>query len=736
MAVQLRAICLMAAALAAGVLPIGAGSRVLGQTCPAISVPQPLNTNASSDTGHDTFAQVTTDGTGAWVGVWSSTDDLNGTIGSDPDIVMTRTGNVWGAWTPPEYLTILAQGDSVGDFNPQVTTDGMGTWLAVWEYLDQPDSRSNVDLDVLMARSTNAGLIWTPPLQLNTNAGTDAGNDRNPQIATDAMGHWVAVWSSNENIGGTLDFDTDILVSVSIDAGMHWTDPAALNASASADERRDEFPQIATDELGHWVAVWQTMDISADADPAMEWDLFVARSEDNGLSWFGQRFLNTIGPTDQGDDEQPQITTDGQGTWIAVWHSTENLQNIGLDADIFYSVSNNNGTDWTPPKWLNTTARNDGTRWDVNPQLATDGQKHWVAVWEVESPEGGPAPDMDVQFARSQDAGETPTPTWTVPVFVNLNAASDSGNDSHPQITTDGAGTWVVAWDADDLAGNPADPDKDILFSRFVLTPYDCNENGIPDECDIAAGTSDDCNGNGLPDECEIDAAALVDCSVTPPPCRAGPFFCLADCLDDLNGNGIADCCEEATCVPCPPGEVVWIDPPHGVVDARQPHELADAGAQLGIQTLELAAPPNARDHCWTFCDTTDGEANTVATVVEEEAGSYTITLERPITPGELITLTYTDFVGEASTGTFASLPADVNADRVADADDLTAMIDACLDRVYSPPFPPPNDRFNCDLDHSGTITALDLARLVDLLTGAGQLDPWMDETVPDSCAK
>ncbi len=31
----------------------------------------------------------------------------------------------------------------------------------------------------------------------------------------------------------------------------------------------------------------------------------------------------------------------------------------------------------------------------------------------------------------------------------------------------------------------------------------DCNGNGIPDECDVALGTSPDSNGNGVPDECD-----------------------------------------------------------------------------------------------------------------------------------------------------------------------------------------------------------------------------------------
>ena len=39
----------------------------------------------------------------------------------------------------------------------------------------------------------------------------------------------------------------------------------------------------------------------------------------------------------------------------------------------------------------------------------------------------------------------------------------------------------------------------------------DCNENGIPDDEDIAAGTSEDCNDNGIPDEWDIAGYQRVD---------------------------------------------------------------------------------------------------------------------------------------------------------------------------------------------------------------------------------
>lgn len=36
------------------------------------------------------------------------------------------------------------------------------------------------------------------------------------------------------------------------------------------------------------------------------------------------------------------------------------------------------------------------------------------------------------------------------------------------------------------------------------LSTNDCNANARPDECDLAAGTSEDCNTNGTPDECDF----------------------------------------------------------------------------------------------------------------------------------------------------------------------------------------------------------------------------------------
>ncbi len=90
--------------------------------------------------------------------------------------------------------------------------------------------------------------------------------------------------------------------------------------------------------------------------------------------------------------------------------------------------------------------------------------------------------------------------------------------------------------------------DSDNVFKlRFVGSP-DCNNNGVPDECELV---DNDCNENSIPDDCE---AAVGDCDDNgmPDECDipidstapGGPFFCVDDCDPDCNNNGTPDACD------------------------------------------------------------------------------------------------------------------------------------------------------------------------------------------------
>jgi hypothetical protein len=156
----------------------------------------------------------------------------------------------------------------------------------------------------------------SPPAHLNGNATSDSGSDAAPCLATDGAGNWAAVWTSAEDISGS-GADFDIFLARSADNGVSWTLPALLNTNGTKDSNADFAPHIATDGAGNWVAVWQSSEDLSGA--GTDRDIFVARSSDNGAAWFAPAVLNSNAATDSGDDVAPRIATDGAGNWVAVW---------------------------------------------------------------------------------------------------------------------------------------------------------------------------------------------------------------------------------------------------------------------------------------------------------------------------------------------------------------------------------------------------------------------------------
>ncbi len=476
----------------------------------SFGAPAVLNTNATSDSGDDGYAQVTTDGAGNWVAVWHSLDSLEGTIGTDRDILISRSVDGGATWTAPAALNTNAASDTGSDSVPQVTTDGAGNWVAVWA----GQHSAPYDFDILVSRSNNSGVTWTDPVPLNSNAGSDSGHDRYPQLTTDRGGSWVAVWESTDSLGGSIGTDVDLLVSYSTDAGVTWTAPVPLNSNAGSDSGNDRAAQITSDGAGNWVVVWESDD-SLGGTIGTDVDLFVSRSTNAGAAWTALAPLNSTAGLDSEPDSGPQVTTDEAGNWVAVWYSWNNLGGSGNDYDILMSHSADAGATWTAAAQLNNNAASDSEH-DWSPQIATDGAGDWVAVWESLST------DWDILVSHSVDGGVT----WSAPAPLNSNSGSDSGDDRSSQITTDGAGNWVAVWHSDDSLGGMIGDDQDILFATYSEPPTeirgtkweDLDADGVWDAGEPGlAGVMIylDLNRNGLLDDGEPSAATAEDDPLT-----------------------------------------------------------------------------------------------------------------------------------------------------------------------------------------------------------------------------
>ena len=77
-------------------------------------------------------------------------DSLGGTIGTDFDILVARSSNNGATWTSPAPLNTNAFSDSGDDFRPQVTSDGAGHSVAVWTSTDSLFGTIGTDRDILV----------------------------------------------------------------------------------------------------------------------------------------------------------------------------------------------------------------------------------------------------------------------------------------------------------------------------------------------------------------------------------------------------------------------------------------------------------------------------------------------------------------------------------------------------------------------------------------------------------
>ena len=423
--------------------------------------PEPLNTTAVSDgfLSLDSGVEIATDGAGNWIAVWN----LVSSISLDSDILFSRSVDNGTTWSAPALINGYGAIDTSDDMDPDVATDGSGNWLVVWTSEHDLGGTIGADWDILVARSADNGATWSAPAALNTHAATDSWeHDQHPQVLIDGSGNWMAVWDSDHSLGGTIGADSDILTARSTDNGVSWSAPSALNSNAATDplSRNDYEVQAATDGAGNWVAVWMSYD-NMGLPPGDDFDIFVAHSTDDGATWATPTTLNTNAATDSGDDWRPHVATDAAGNWVVTWYSEDDFGGtIGLDRDIIVSRSADNGATWSPSVHLNTNAATDSGG-DEFPRLATDGTGTWLAVWNSRENLGGTiGTDNDILVSRSTDNGAT----WSDPAALCVNARTDTGDDGCPQLATDGAGRWLVAWHSDDDLDGTVGADPDIFY--------------------------------------------------------------------------------------------------------------------------------------------------------------------------------------------------------------------------------------------------------------------------------
>ncbi|MCP4251377.1 MAG: hypothetical protein GY778_30445, partial [bacterium] len=209
---------------------------------------------------------------------------------------------------------------------------------------------------------------------------------------------------------------------------------------------------------------------------------------------------------------------------------------------------------------------------------------------------GGDGDDYDGTIF--DDEADTPISEGTAP-FAGLYMPDQTLSAFDD---TDVLGDWTLTV-TDHYGGDDGTLNAWTVYSVSGAAPafsQDCNENGKPDECDIAEGASQDCQPNGIPDECDLAGGTSDDCNDNDIPDECD----LANCggsawCDDCQPDGILDICQLGGGARSEPFIYQWDDGAHentigltgGGYIAWMSHFTIEAGAET-ITAISLTWGP------------------------------------------------------------------------------------------------------------------------------------------------
>jgi hypothetical protein len=327
--------------------------------------------NLSNNTGGSFNPQIAASGNNVYV-TWN---DATTTTGNDDIFVAVSNNNGASFGTP---INISNNADD--SFFPQITAIGNNVYVT-WR-----DETSGND-DIFFAASTNNGTSFGPPINLSNNTGFSS----NLQITASDNNVYVT-WNDATTTTG----NTDILFAESNNNGTSFGTPINLSNNTGFSVN----PQIATSGNNVYV-IW-----SDGTTTTGRADIFFAVSNNNGTSFGTPINLSN----NAGSSGVPQIAAIGSNVYVT-WTDTTPGNN-----DIFFAVSNNNGTSFGTPINLSNSAGG-----SVNPQIATSGNNVYV-TWRDDSTTPGNRDIFVISNAQ--------------PFGIPINISNNPGISQNQQIAT------------------------------------------------------------------------------------------------------------------------------------------------------------------------------------------------------------------------------------------------------------------------------------------------------------
>jgi len=316
-------------------------------------------------------------------------------------------------WTPADGVPLCtATGEQI---NPTITSDGAGGAIITWE-----DYRSG-DPDIYAQRVNALGVVqWTPDDGVALCMAND--DQFSPTITSDGADGAIITWEDYRS--GNYDIYAQRVNALGV---VQWT-PADGVALCTA--IRNQFsPQITSDGACGAIVTWY------DGRNVGIYDIYAQRVDSLGVvRWTPVNGVALC--TAAAYQWFPRIASDGVGGAIVTW---EDQRDGG--ADIYAQrLSASGAVRWIPDGVLLSAA----TGMQRDPTITSDGADGAIVTWR----DYRNGSDYDVYAQKVDTLGVVRwTPANGVPI------CTETGNQTFPTITSDGAGGAIVTW-YDSRSGN------------------------------------------------------------------------------------------------------------------------------------------------------------------------------------------------------------------------------------------------------------------------------------------
>ncbi len=271
-----------------------------------------------------------------------------------------------------------------------------------------------------LCSALNAAAPAGGEFRVNTNT---LGDQSDHDIASDANGNFVVVWTDNNNGAGL-----DVL-------GQRYFAGGAKRGAefmvASLTTRDQNHPAVAMNADGSFVVVWTGFNFDENSD-----NIYARQFGSNGAALADEFLVNTFTTHIQ---TLADVAVDGGGDFVVVWDS----QN---QEDSFSGVYGQRYSALGAPQDLEFRANVYNTSYQQNPTVAMDADGDFVVAWESAGQDGS---YLGIYARRYSAAG-----VGSGEFKVNTHTG---GEQRFPDVAMDADGDFVIVWGGDGNNGNGYD---------------------------------------------------------------------------------------------------------------------------------------------------------------------------------------------------------------------------------------------------------------------------------------